>query len=122
RSERVRERDTLRLATGKRTGLPIQRQIAEPDVAEEPEPRVELLEDEPRDLAFSGGEWERVQPGVDRIHILCRDLRDRPAVDPHRERVRIETSAVTLGAGLRQLILSQKNSDVLLVPLLFQPF
>ena len=51
-AERVGERDPLGLAAGERAGLPVERQIAEPHVAEEAEPGVELVEDQLRDLAL----------------------------------------------------------------------
>jgi hypothetical protein len=35
RAERVRQRDALRLAAGQRARLPVQREVAEPDVVEE---------------------------------------------------------------------------------------
>ena len=42
-AERVGERDPLRLAAGQRAGLAVEREIAEPDVAEKAEPGVELV-------------------------------------------------------------------------------
>ena len=51
-AERVGERDPLRLAAGQRAGLPVERQVAQPHIAEEAEPRVELVQDQMRDLAL----------------------------------------------------------------------
>ena len=51
-AERVGERDPLGLAAGERPGLAVEREIAQPDVAEEAEPGVELLDDERRDLTL----------------------------------------------------------------------
>ena len=49
-AERVGERDALRLAARERAGLAVEREVAEPDVAEEAEAGSELVEDEGGDL------------------------------------------------------------------------
>jgi hypothetical protein len=42
--------DPLRLSPGQRRGRPVEREVVEPDVEQEAEPRVDLLQDQPRDL------------------------------------------------------------------------
>ena len=58
RAQRVRELDPLRLAARERAGQPVERQVAEVDALEETEPRSELGEHRPRDLALGRAELE----------------------------------------------------------------
>ena len=58
-----RQPDALRLAAGEAAAGPVEGQVVEPDVDQEAEPAVDLLEDLPRDLVLASGQLLR-QPGV----------------------------------------------------------
>ena len=53
--------DTLRLAAGKRLGAAFQRQIVEPDVIQERQPRDDFLDDPIGDLAFRAFKAQRLE-------------------------------------------------------------
>src|SRR5690606_36231539 len=54
-----REPDALRLAAGQRRGRALEREVVETDVEQEPEARVDLLEDLCRDRALARAQLER---------------------------------------------------------------
>ena len=91
--------DALALAAGQRAGGARQRQIVEPDVAQEDEPVADLLQDAVGDLVALGVELRRqvLRPFDRRLDRQQAHLADVLAVDLHRERLRLEAEAV---AGL----------------------
>ena len=95
RAERVGERDALRLAAGQRAGLAVEREIAEPDVAEEAEPGVELLEDElRRPRARTAVSASAASQCVDPVHRPARPPTAMVSLaDPDRQRVGVEPAA-----------------------------
>ncbi len=67
RAQGVGERDSLGLAAGERAGLPLESEIAEPDVAKKAEPGVELIEDQLRDLLLERRQREPAAASRDRV-------------------------------------------------------
>ena len=62
RADLGREPDPLRLAARQRRRRALERQVADPDRVEEPEPLADLADDEPRDRALGLGQLERADP------------------------------------------------------------
>ena len=118
--ERVRERDPLRLAAGEGPCLPVEREVAESDVAEKLQAVGELLQHQVGDLGLERAERETGDPFGDPVDRAARHVGDRMCADPDRQGIRVEPRSAALGAGLRQLVLPQEDPDVLLVALLFQ--
>ena len=71
-----REPDALRLAAGQRAGRPVEAEVVEADVEEEPEPGVDLLDDPLGDLALADGEVDVLEE--------ARGIRDGQARRPRR--------------------------------------
>jgi hypothetical protein len=116
----VGQGDPLGLAAGEGTGLPIQGEIAESHILQEGEAGIELIRDQLGHLPFDLGERETLKPLVHGVHRASRHRADGVVADPNRERIRVQPAAAALGAGLGQLILTQKYPDVLLVALLLE--
>ena len=97
------EPDALALAARERAGGARQRQIVEPDVAQEDEAVDDLLQDAAGDLVALGVELRRQVLGpVDRrLDREQADLADVLAVDLHRQRLGLEAEAVAGLAGRR---------------------
>src|SRR3546814_6937985 len=88
RADLRRESDALALAAGQRAGGSAEGQIFQPDVAQETEPLVDLLEDASRDLTLLFGQL-RFQPAepIGRIQNgHFRNLADVPGIDLDRDR------------------------------------
>jgi hypothetical protein len=96
----------------------VERQVLEPDLAEESHPRPRLAQHRVRHLPLERRELDLFQPRVEPAHGELRDLGDRRAADAHLQRVRLELRAAARRALLRQLVLPQEDPDVLLVLLL----
>src|SRR3546814_17529899 len=86
------EADALALAAGKAAGAAAERQVVEPDVDQEAQALVDLLQDARRDLlllwpelAVKGGE-----PGSGVGDRELRDLADVQAVELHRQGLRLQ--------------------------------
>src|SRR5262249_19142692 len=62
-AELRREPDALRFAAAQRSGRTVERQVLEPDVAQELEPPADLLQRLRRDLRLRGGERETAEEG-----------------------------------------------------------
>jgi hypothetical protein len=94
-----REPDALRLAAGERAGGAVEREVVEPDVEEELEPVLDLLEHPLGDLALAGGELE----GAEEVgRLVDRHRADLGDVAPaHRDRHghRLEPGALADRAG-----------------------
>ncbi len=93
--------DALALAAGQRAGGARQRQVIEPDIDQEFEPRADLLEDAHRDFVLLGVEFVRqlanqAAAAFDR-HVG--DFADVQAADLDAQRFRLEPIAVAGGAG-----------------------
>ena len=90
-----REPDPLGLAAGQRDARPVERQVVEPDVDEEPEPRDDLLEHlvGDRPLALAEGRLQGRRPAQRVRDRHRRDVPDVPVVDGHREDLRPEPLA-----------------------------
>ena len=76
------EPDPLRLAAGQRAGGPVQREVVQADVEQEPEPLLDLLEHPLGDLALAGAQ-RRASRGTRRVSLIGQraDLGDVPAAD-----------------------------------------
>src|SRR3546814_8656055 len=101
--------DALALAAGKAAGAAAERQVVEPDVDQEAQALVDLLQDARRDLlllwpelAVKGGE-----PGSGVGDRELRDLADVQAVELHRQGLRLQAVAVADVAGLVALVLGE---------------
>ena len=120
RTQRVGQRDPLRFAARERTSQPVQRQIAEPHVAQVLQAAVELIHDQVGHFAFEIRKGQLVQPGVQLIDRLRGDTRDHGASDFDAKRLVVEPGSVADRAGVGQLIPAEKHPDVLLVTLLLE--
>ena len=92
------EPDALRLAAGERGRGPLEREVVQPHVHEELEPRLDLLHDGPGDvalLALEGKPLEEAQT-LGRAHLG--DLVDGLAAHRHRENLRLQALAAAGGA------------------------
>src|SRR5262249_17377940 len=120
RAQCVREGDPLGFAPRECSGLPIERQVAQADVAEKAEPSVQLVHDELTDLPLEGRQAEAADPGVDVVHRAGRYGRDGVASDTNAQRIGVEAGSVARLAGTRELILAEEYPDVLLVALFLE--
>ncbi len=117
RAQRVGQGDPLRLAPAERPGLPVQGQVAEPDVVQEREPGPDLPEDGRRQRRLRIPELEGVEPGPELRDPECGHRADVAAADLHGQRFGSEPRAAARRAGPRHLVLPQEDPDVGLVAL-----
>ena len=112
------EADALALAARQRARRARQRQVVEPDVAQEHQPVDDLLEDASGDLVALGVEFRgQIPRPVDRrLHRQEAHFADVLAVDLDRERLGLEAEAVAGLAGRRAHI----ALDLLARPLAFR--
>ena len=103
----AREPDALRLAAGQRVGAAIQGEIAQADIAEEPEPIADFLDDLDRDLAAPAGQLELAEELQGALHRQRGDLGNALAVDEDISRRPVEPGSLALGAGPRGSILGE---------------
>ena len=96
-----RQADPLGLAAGQGLAGPVDRQVVEADVDQEPEPGRDLLDDlaGDRGLALGQPARQRLDPGQGVGDRQGRDLPDVPPVDGDREDLRPEPLAATGRAG-----------------------
>src|SRR5206468_5463019 len=120
RAERIGEPDSLGLAARERARRAVHRQVAESDIAQKRHAIARLLQDHLGDAPLEFREWNLAQPGRQLIDRQLGDLCDVKTADTYVERVGLQLGAVTSGTDLRRLILSEKNSDVLLVAFLLE--
>src|SRR5690606_19371129 len=116
------EPDALCLTAGQRVGATVQRQVIEPDVGEETEPRADFLYDlrgNGRAPAFQPEVLEEF-PRMPHRHAAY--LRQRPVGDEDVARGRVEARAVALRAGTavqeaRQLVAHRAGLGLVEAPL-----
>src|SRR5665213_3435713 len=96
------------------------REVVEADVAQKLHAAPRFLENVCRDLLLERGELDGLQPPEQPIDGKVAHAGDRVPGNLHVQRLRLELGAVTIWALLRDLILSQKHADVLLVFLLLE--
>ncbi len=99
RSDLGGESDPLRLPAGQRAGGTVQGQVVEPDVEQEGEPRVDLLEDAAGDRPLPFGEIERAQELGAFPDGHTGYLGDRTTAQGHRQRLGFEPGAAAGRAG-----------------------
>ncbi|MEX2153021.1 MAG: hypothetical protein WD825_06740, partial [Gemmatimonadaceae bacterium] len=119
-AERVRQADALRLTTGERARRSIERQIIQPDIAEELHAIARFLEQVVGDASLEIRQIERVEPREELIDRQLGYSRDGVASDPHLQRVGLQLRAPTGRTHARGLIPPQEHADVLLVSFLLQ--
>ena len=105
RADLGRQPDPLRLAARQRGRRPLQRQVADPDVVEEPQPLVDLTQDQPRDLALGLGQLELRQPLDRPVRRHARELVDPELADLDRQRLGPQPRAVALRARPQRHVL-----------------
>ena len=88
-----REPDPLRLAAGERRRAALERQVADPDRVEEPQPLADLADDQPRDRALGLGQLERLDPLQRPPRRELRVLVDVQPADGDREALRPQPRA-----------------------------
>ena len=93
RADLRREADPLRLAARERRARPVEREVLEADRREEPEARLDLLEDRPRDLPRLVREFEGA-----RRRERARDRHPRDVGDREAQRSAAHLHRETLGA------------------------
>ena len=108
-----REPDALRLAAGQRRRAPVDGDVVEPDVVEETETLLDLLDHLACDGLLALAELQRVEAPQRRTDAVLAELGDVHPVDGHREVFRFEARAV---AG-RARLLHHQALDLLLDPL-----
>ena len=86
--------DPLRLAAGEGAGRPLQREVVEPDVEQEAEAGVDLLDDPLGDLPFAVGELHGPEEVVGLADRQPADVGDRAATDQDRQGLRLEPGAL----------------------------
>ena len=99
RADLRREADALCLAAGKRPRRARERQVVEPDIQEELQPRVDLLEDLACDLRLALRQRQLQEEIIGLADRHARDFVDVLAADCDRECLRLEARAVTCLAG-----------------------
>src|SRR5262245_31237142 len=121
RAERRRQVDPLRFPAGQRRGEAVERQVVEPDVAQERQPALDLLQDLFSDhLLF----FRQLQAGKERLRLLHgerRHLIDRPSGHPDVARLATQTRAAAVGTRQVAAIAAQEHADVDLVLLALEP-
>jgi hypothetical protein len=98
RSDLRGEPDALGLSAGQRARRPFQVEVLEPDVEEEGQARLDLLEDLVGDLRLAAREHEVVEELRAVPHGHGGHLGDGAAVDEHRQRRRVEPRTTARGA------------------------
>ncbi len=98
RADLRRQPDPLRLAARQRAGRAVHREVADADVVQEPQPLVDLAQDQPRDRAVLVRQGELLQPGQRAPRALRRELVDRQPADLDRPRLRPQPRALALRA------------------------
>jgi hypothetical protein len=91
--------DALRLPAGQRPGRALERQVVEPDVEQEAEPGVDLLDHPLGDLALAVGQVDRREELVALPDRQPADVGDRPAAHQHGQRLGLEPRASQTGHG-----------------------
>src|SRR5207244_7683510 len=91
RPELRRQADALRLAARERIGAPVERQVAEPHLAQEAETREDLLECALRDRRIAGAEAQRAHRAFGVGDGQSRELRDPLAVQADGPRARVQS-------------------------------
>ena len=115
RTQGVCQGDALRLAARQGAHLAAERQVAEPDVDQEADPRPQLAEDRGRD---GGLHFAEVEPRQPVRKLLDGKGRDRADVEsPHGHVARLGPEPRSPAGATRQgaLIPPQEDADVLLV-------
>ncbi len=120
RAEGVGESDALGLAAAQRARGAVEREIAEPHVAEELHAVAGLAQHVAGHFAVEVGEGEAVDPFQEPVHGEFAHLGDVAPGDQHVQRLALQLGATASRADLRRLVLPQKDADVLLVALLFE--
>ena len=100
RADLRRELDALRLAARERRRAAGEVEVPDPDVVEEAQPVLDLLEDLSGDLPLARGQLQVLEEGDDVGDRLGGDLVDRAAAHPHRQGLRLQPAA---GAGRARL-------------------
>ena len=93
-----RQPDPLRLAARQGRRRPLHRQVADANVVQEPQPLVDLAQDQPRDRPVLVGELQRVHPLDRPLGAQRRELVDRDPADLDRPRLRPQPRALALRA------------------------
>ena len=119
--ERRRQVDALRLAARERRRQPIERQVVEPDVAEEAKPLANLAQNLVGNRRFF---LRQRQFGEELVDIADREAAhgvDRPAADLDVTRLAPEPGAAALRTGQISTVAAEEHADVDLVFLPFEP-
>src|SRR5690606_21927415 len=99
RAELRREAEALHFAAGQRRRGAIQREVVEPDVAQEREPALELGDERLGDRLLGAREAQRADAVPSGAHRARAELVVALAVESHGAWNGREPGAVTLGAG-----------------------
>ncbi len=94
RSDLGRQPDPLGLAAGERGGRAVEREVADPDVLEEPQPLLDLAKDQPRDVPLGLGQRDLVEPAPRLAHRERGELVDRHPADEDGARFRPQARAL----------------------------
>ena len=132
--------DALRFTTAERTALAVQRQVAQTDVAQEPEPRTDFLHDFAGDFLLEFGELERDKKLVCLVHGQAADIHDGVAgnfdfgpfvfelrgellaAEGHRQNFRLEALTVAPVAEFRAHVGLEPVADEFAFAVRGQPF
>ena len=120
RAQGVGELDALGLAAGQGASQPVEREVAEVDALEEPQPGLELGQDRTGDLPLALRELEAAHEPGGLPHGHGVHLGDASARQSHPERLAPQTRPAALPAGQRGLVLLHHEPVADLVGLLLQ--
>ena len=101
-----RQPDALRLTAAERHGGALQRQIIEPDIAQKAEPRLDLLDNLPRDQLFAFGKngfipaIQRGHPGQRLRYRESANIKDIFFADGHGQCFRLQAFTLALQTRL----------------------
>ena len=111
------QRNSLRLTTGQRLGLPVERQIPKANTLEKAQLCRELPEDIRRDFLFELAQGQGVHPFCKTFHSSFRGLVNIAAGELDEARVWFQAAAMATGAVDGCPIAAEKDSDVQFIPL-----
>ena len=108
-----RQPDALEFAARERARLPVERQVAEPDVIHETQARFDLFEHGGRDLRRLRGQVERVEELHRPDDRQLRQLADILSADLHGEGLGLQPGPAALLAGLLGKVIMEAGFDEL---------
>ncbi len=114
------EPDALRFAAAQGRRGPVQGQIGQAHIGEEPQAGLQLGQNVTRDLGVAALEFEAVEQGAAGLHRQTGEIGDGPVAEPNRQCLGIEAPAITAGAQWRFALPPIRPPDFLATLLLVE--